>query len=134
MKIKKINESSSDRIDEKYLNFIFSDFIDNGAEVELDEVRGEKYWQIWLEEPPMVVSNFNINEYVNNIEEVYKFSKELDSCFKRIEDDFPDVEYESVIEEIIDEKGNYIFDRGIDRDFEYPEKIQKIIIVTFNKL
>jgi hypothetical protein len=134
MKIKKFNESSSDRIDEKYLNFIFSDFIDNGAEVELDEVRGEKYWQIWLEEPPMVVSNFNINEYVNNIEEVYKFSKELDSCFKRIEDDFPDVEYESVIEEIIDEKGNYIFDRGIDRDFEYPEKIQKIIIVTFNKL
>lgn len=134
MKIKKFNESSSDRIDEKYLNFIFSDFIDNGAEVELDEVRGEKYWQIWLEEPPMVVSNFNINEYVNNIEEVYKFSKELDSCFKRIEDDFPDVEYESVIEEIIDEKGNYIFDRGIDRDFEHPEKIQKIIIVTFNKL
>lgn len=134
MKIKKFNESSSDRIDEKYLNFIFSDFIDNEAEVELDEVRGEKYWQIWLEEPPMVVSNFNINEYVNNIEEVYKFSKELDSCFKRIEDDFPDVEYESVIEEIIDEKGNYIFDRGIDRDFEYPEKIQKIIIVTFNKL
>ena len=134
MKIRKFNESNEDKIDAEYLTFIFSDFIDNGAEVELDEVRGEKYWQIWLEEPPMVVSNFNINEYVNNIEEVYKFSKELDSCFKRIEDDFPDVEYESVIEEIIDEKGNYIFDRGIDRDFEYPEKIQKIIIVTFNKL
>ena len=134
MKIRKFNESNEDKIDAEYLTFIFSDFIDNGAEVELDEVRGEKYWQIWLEEPPMVVSKFNINEYVNNIEEVYKFSKELDSCFKRIEDDFPDVEYESVIEEIIDEKGNYIFDRGIDRDFEYPEKIQKIIIVTFNKL
>lgn len=132
MKIKKFNESNSDRIDEKYLNFIFSDFIDNGAEVEFDEVRGEKYWQIWLEEPPMVISNFNINEYVYNIEEVYKFSKELDSCFKRIEDDFPDVEYESVIEEIIDEKGNYIFDKGID--FSHLQKIQKIIIITFNKL
>jgi hypothetical protein len=129
MKIKKFNESSSDRIDEKYLNFIFSDFIDNGAEVELDEVRGEKYWQIYLEEPPMVVSNFNINEYVNNIEEVYKFSKELDSCFKRIEDDFPDVEYESVIEDIIDEKGKYIFNLN-----KFPEKIQKIIIIIFNKL
>jgi hypothetical protein len=130
MKIRKFNESNEDKIDAEYLTFIFSDFIDNGAEVELDEFGGEKYWQIYLEEPPMVVSNFNINEYVNNIEEVYKFSKELDSCFKRIEDDFPDVEYESVIEDIIDEKGNYIF----NRDTEFPEKIQKIIIITFNKL
>jgi hypothetical protein len=132
MKIKKINESNSDKLDEEYLSFIFSEFIDNEAEVESEELKSQKYWHIFLEEPQLNLKFNSIDDYTKSTEEIYNFSKELESCFKRIDDDFPDAIYDIVIEEIIDEKGNYIFDRGIDRDFEFPKKLQRIIIITFN--
>jgi len=132
MKIKKFNESNSDKLDEEYLSFIFSELIDNEAEVESEELKSQKYWHIFLEEPQLNLKFNSIDDYTKSTEEIYNFSKELESCFKRIDDDFPDAKYEIVIEEIIDEKGNYIFDRGIDRDFEFPKKLQRIIIITFN--
>jgi hypothetical protein len=132
MKIKKFNESNSDKLDEEYLSFIFSEFIDNEAEVESEELKSQKYWHIFLEEPQLNLKFNSIDDYTKSTEEIYNFSKELESCFKRIDDDFPDAIYDIVIEEIIDEKGNYIFDRGIDRDFEFPKKLQRIIIITFN--
>jgi hypothetical protein len=132
MKIRKFNESNSDKLDEQYLSFIFSEFIDNEAEVESEELKSQKYWHIFLEEPQLNLKFNSIDDYTKSTEEIYNFSKELESCFKRIDDDFPDAKYEIVIEEIRDEKGNYIFDRGIDRDFEFPMKLQRIIIITFN--
>jgi hypothetical protein len=132
MKIRKFNESNSDKLDEEYLSFIFSEFIDNEAEVESEELKSQKYWHIFLEEPQLNLKFNSIDDYTKSTEEIYNFSKELESCFKRIDDDFPDAKYEIVIEEIRDEKGNYIFDRGIDRDFEFPMKLQRIIIITFN--
>jgi len=132
MKIRKFNESNSHKLDEEYLSFIFSDFIDNEAEVESEELKSQKYWHIFLEEPQLNLKFNSIDDYTKSTEEIYNFSKELETCFKRIDDDFPDAKYEIVIEEIRDEKGNYIFDRGIDRDFEFPMKLQRIIIVTFN--
>jgi len=86
MKIRKFNESKKE-LDTEYLNFVFSDFIDNGAEIEMDESadRTKKYWHIFLEEPQLNLRFNSIDDYTNNINEVYKFSKELESCFKKLE-------------------------------------------------
>lgn len=128
MKIKKFNESTTDKIDEKYLSFIFSDFIDNDAEVVVDEMESGKNWHIFLEEP-MISNKFEtFDDYTKNIEEIYNFSKELESCFKRIDDDFPDAIYDIVIEEIIDEKGTYILSRDVEH---MSDKIRRILIICF---
>ena len=136
MKIKKFNESNSDKLDEQYLSFIFSEFIDNKSEVKVIVGRsitrkistGSKYWQILLEEP--MISNIfeNIDNYTKNIDEIYNFSKELESCFKRIDDDFPDAEYNLIIDEIVNEYGDDIF----SRDIKYmPDNIKRTIIIEF---
>jgi hypothetical protein len=85
MKIRKFNESNSDKLDEEYLSFIFSEFIDNKSEVKVVDrsitrkTSGSKYWRILLEEP--MISNIfeNIDNYTKNIDEIYNFSKELKS-------------------------------------------------------
>ena len=136
MKIKKFNESNSDKLDQEYLSFIFSEFIDNKSEVKVVDrsitrkaplkIRG--YWQILLEEP--MISNIfeNIDNYTKSIDEIYNFSKELESCFKRIDDDFPDAEYNIIIDEIVNEYGVDIF----TRDVKYmPDNIKRTIIIEF---
>ena len=136
MKIRKFNESNSDKLDEQYLSFIFSEFIDNKSEVKVVVDRsitrkisaGSKYWQILLEEP--MISNIfeNIDNYTKSIDEIYNFSKELESCFKRIDDDFPDAEYNLIIDEIVNEYGDDIF----SRDVKYmPDNIKRTIIIEF---
>jgi hypothetical protein len=137
MKIRKFNESKKE-LDTEYLNFVFSDFIDNGAEIEMDESadRTKKYWHIFLEEPQLNLRFNSIDDYTNNINEVYKFSKELESCFKKLEDDM--INYEIVIEEITDEKGNYIFNQGSEMPYlrystSVIKKLQRIIIITFSE-
>lgn len=127
MKIKKFNESKKE-LDIEYLNLVFEDFIDNGTEVEIDEVNGDKYWQIYLEEPQLNLKFKSIDDYTNNINEINKFSKDLDACFKKLDDD--NLDYEIVCEEIIDENGLFIF----SRDVKYmPDKIRRIIIITFTE-
>ena len=127
MKIKKFNESKKE-LDIEYLNLVFEDFIDNGTEVEIDEVNGDKYWQIYLEEPQLNLKFKSIDDYTNNIHEINKFSKDLDACFKKLDDD--NLDYEIVCEEIIDENGLFIF----SRDVKYmPDKIRRIIIITFTE-
>lgn len=130
MKIKKFNESKKE-LDTEYLSLVFADFIDNGAEIEIDEVKSKKYWQIYLDEPQLNLKFKSIDEYTNNINEIYEFSKDLESCFKKLDDD--NMNYEMVCEEIVDEEGNNIFDRGIDRDFNFPQKLKRIIIITFSE-
>ena len=135
MKIKKFNESNSDKLDEEYLSFIFSEFIDNEAEIRVvgrsitrKISTGSKYWQILLEEP--MISNIfeNIDNYKKSIDEIYNFSKELESCFKRIDDDFPDAKYHLIIDEIVNEYGDDIF----SRDIKYmPDNIKRTIIIEF---
>lgn len=139
MKIKKFNESNSDKLDEEYLSFIFSEFIDNKSEVKVvgtplisrhikRKTTGSKYWQILLEEP--TISNIfeNIDNYTKSIDGIYNFSKELESCFKRIDDDFPDAEYNLIIDEIVNEYGDDIF----SRDVKYmPGNIKRTIIIEF---
>lgn len=139
MKIRKFNESNSDKLDEEYLSFIFSEFIDNKSEVKVvgtplirrsitRKTTGSKYWQILLEEP--TISNIfeNIENYTKSIDEIYNFSKELESCFKRIDDDFPDAEYNLIIDEIVNEYGDDIF----SRDVKYmPGNIKRTIIIEF---
>jgi hypothetical protein len=146
MKISKFNESNSDKLDEEYLSFIFSEFIDNKSEVKVvgtplirrsitrkttgrvQRKQRAKYWQILLEEP--TISNIfeNIENYTKSIDEIYNFSKELESCFKRIDDDFPDAEYNLIIDEIVNEYGDDIF----SRDVKYmPGNIKRTIIIEF---
>ena len=134
MKIRKFNKSNSDKLDEQYLSFIFSEFIDNKSEVKVVDrsitrkTLGSKYWQILLEEP--IISNIfeNIDRYTKSIDEIYNFSKELESCFKRIDDDFPDTEYNLIIDEIVNEYGDDIF----SRDVKYmPGNIKRTIIIEF---
>ena len=135
MKIRKFNESNSDKLDEEYLSFIFSEFIDNKSEVRVvgrsitrKISDGSKYWQILLEEP--TISNIfeNIDNYTKNIDEIYNFSKELESCFKRIDDDFPDAKYHLIIDDILNEYGENIFSIGIKY---MPDNIKRTIIIEF---
>ena len=77
-----------------------------------------------------MISNIfeNIDNYTKNIDEIYNFSKELESCFKRIDDDFPDAEYNLIIDEIVNEYGDDIF----SRDVKYmPRNIKRTIIIEF---
>lgn len=127
MKIRKFYESKKE-LDTEYLSLVFADFIDNGAEVEVAERKSKKYWQIYLDEPQLNLKFKSIDEYTNNINEIYEFSKDLESCFKKLGDD--NMNYEMVCEEIIDEWGRYIF----SRDIKYmPDKIKRIIIIRFSE-
>lgn len=127
MKIRKFYESKKE-LDTEYLSLVFADFIDNGAEVEVDEYKSKKYWQIYLDEPQLNLKFKSIDEYTNNINEIYEFSKDLESCFKKLDDD--NMNYEMVGEEIMDEWGRYIF----SRDIKYmPDKIKRIIIIRFSE-
>ena len=135
MKIIKFNESNSDKLDEEYLSFIFSEFIDNKSEVKVVArsitrkiSTGSKYWQILLEEP--TISNIfeNIDNYTKSIDEIYNFSKELESCFKRIDDDFPDAKYHLIIDDILNEYGENIFSIGVKY---MPDNIKRTIIIEF---
>ena len=135
MKIRKFNESNSDKLDEYYLSFIFSEFIDNKSEVRVVGrsitrriSTGSKYWQILLEEPTISNKFENIDNYTKNIDEIYNFSKELESCFKRIDDDFPDAKYHLIIDDILNEYGENIFSIGIKY---MPDNIKRTIIVEF---
>ena len=135
MKIRKFNESNSDKLDEEYLSFIFSEFIDNKSEVKVVArsitrkiSNGSKYWQILLEEPTMSNKFENIDNYTKSIDEIYNFSKELESCFKRIDDDFPDAKYHLIIDDILNEYGENIFSIGIKY---MPDNIKRTIIIEF---
>ena len=48
MKIKKFNESNSQIIDPKYFNFVFEEFIDNGAIIDYDTESADMYWEIFI--------------------------------------------------------------------------------------
>ena len=127
MKIRRFYESKKE-LDTEYLSLVFADFIDNGAEVEVDEYKSKKYWQIYLDEPQLNLKFKSIDEYTNNINEIYEFSKDLESCFKKLDDD--NMNYEMVGEEIMDEWGRYIF----SRDIKYmPDKIKRIITIRFSE-
>ena len=135
MKIIKFNESNSDKLDEEYLSFIFSEFIDNKSEIRVvgrsitrKISTGSKYWQILLEEPTMSNKFENIDNYTKNIDEIYNFSKELESCFKRIDDDFPDAKYHLIIDDILNEYGENIFSIGVKY---MPDNIKRTIIIEF---
>lgn len=135
MKIRKFNESNSDKLDEEYLSFIFSEFIDNKSEIRVvgrsitrKISTGSKYWQILLEEPTMSNKFENIDNYTKNIDEIYNFSKELESCFKRIDDDFPDAKYHLIIDDILNEYGENIFSIGVKY---MPDNIKRTIIIEF---
>ena len=70
----------------------------------------------------------NIDNYTKNIDEIYNFSKELESCFKRIDDDFPDAKYHLIIDDILNEYGENIFSIGIKY---MPDNIKRTIIIEF---
>jgi len=86
MKIRKFNESNSDIIDTEYLNFIFEEFIEQGAWVDYD-----MYWEIFILEPQM---SEDINNYFNDIESLTVFSKNLKSCIDKVKDEYPSIDLE----------------------------------------
>lgn len=105
MKVRKFNESNFESIDPKYFNFVFDEFIDNGANSDYDLIGSEDaYWEIFIPEPRIYKNksgNYyqnrstlrmecDIEEYVKNVEIVSNFSKTIKSCLDRIKDDFPD--------------------------------------------
>jgi len=116
MKIRKFNESKSDTIDPKYLNFIFDDFIDNGAEVDYDIETGDMYWEIFIKEP-MIYKNSvkdgsirglrgDIDDYIENAESFLNFSRTIKTCIKRVEDEYPNIKTKFEFETQIDSNGN----------------------------
>lgn len=116
MKIRKFNESKSDTIDPKYLNFIFDDFIDNGAEVDYDIETGDMYWEIFIKEP-MIYKNSvkdgsirglrgDIDDYIENAESFLNFSRMIKTCIKRVEDEYLNIKTKFEFETQIDANGN----------------------------
>ena len=91
MKIRKFNESNSDIIDIEYLNFIFEEFIEQGAWVDYDTENGDMYWEIFILEPQM---SEDINNYFNDIESLTVFSKNLKSCIDKVKDEYPSIDLE----------------------------------------
>jgi len=89
MKIRKFNESNSDTIDTKYLNFIFEEFIEQGAIVDYDTESGDVYWEIFILEPEI---SEHINKYFDNIESLTVFSKNLKSCIDKVKDEYPSID------------------------------------------
>ena len=113
---RKCNESKSDTIDPKYLNFIFDDFIDNGAEVDYDIETGDMYWEIFIKEP-MIYKNSvkdgsirglrgDIDDYIENAESFLNFSRTIKTCIKRVEDEYPNIKTKFEFETQIDVNGN----------------------------
>jgi len=108
MKIKKFNESNSNELDIQYFKFIFSEFLDEGAEGfnrdgDTDEI--EDYYEIFIKEP--VLKNTSMFDYYEeNIKEVYNFSNNLKSCINRVKEEYPDIKIEFDFEDVqIDRQG-----------------------------
>ena len=102
MKIKKFNESNSNGLDIQYLKFIFSEFLDEGAEGfnrdgDTDEI--EDYYEIFIKEPSIVASN-DFDSYEKNIKKLYDFSNGIKSCIERVKDTYPDIKIEFEFESI----------------------------------
>ena len=108
MKIKKFNESNSNGLDIQYLKFIFSEFLDEGAEGfnrdgDTDEI--EDYYEIFIKEP-MLKRTSMFDYYEENIKEVYEFLNNLKSCIDRVKDEYPDIKVEFDFEDIqVDRQG-----------------------------
>jgi hypothetical protein len=97
MKIRKFNESNSDTIDTKYLNFIFEEFIEQGAIVDYDTESGDVYWEIFILEPEI---SEDINKYFDNMASLTVFSKNLKSCIDKVKDEYPSINIEFEFEKI----------------------------------
>lgn len=97
MKIKKFDESKSDELDISYFKFIFSEFLDEGAEDGTGEIE-EEYYEIFIKEPNLKKTS-TFDYYEENIKEVYDFSNNLKSCIGRIKDEYPDIKIEFDFEE-----------------------------------
>ena len=102
MKIKKFNESKSDELDISYFKFIFSEFLDEGAEGfnrdgDTDEI--EDYYEIFIKEPSIDATN-DFESYEKNIKKLYDFSNEIKSCIERVRDTYPDIKIEFEFESI----------------------------------
>lgn len=102
MKIKKFNESKSDELDISYFKFIFSEFLDEGAEGfnrdgDTDEI--EDYYEIFIKEPSIDATN-DFESYEKNIKKLYDFSNEIKSCIERVRDSYPDIKIEFEFESI----------------------------------
>lgn len=102
MKIKKFNESKSKELDISYFKFIFSEFLDEGAEGfnrdgDTDEI--EDYYEIFIKEPSIVSSN-DFDSYEENIKKLYDFSNEIKSCIERVRDEYPDIKIDFEFESI----------------------------------
>jgi hypothetical protein len=93
MKIRKFNESNSNGLDIQYLKFIFSEFLDEGAEGfnrdgDKDEI--EDYYEIFIKEPNIITSK-DFDSYEKNIKKLYDFSNDIKSCIERVKDAYPDI-------------------------------------------
>jgi len=118
MKIKKFNESNSNELDIQYLKFIFSEFLDEGAEGfnrdgESDEI--EDYYEIFIKEPVLKRTTM-FDYYDENIKELYDFSNNLKSCIDKVKEEYPDIKIEFDFEDIqVDRQG--IIEREIHLTF-----------------
>lgn len=112
MKIKKFNESKSEELDISYFKFIFSEFLDEGAEgfnrdgqelLDTDEI--EEYYEIFIKEP-MLKRTSMFDYYENNIKEIHDFSNNLKSCIDKVKDEYPDIKITFDFEDIqVDRQG-----------------------------
>jgi hypothetical protein len=92
MKIKKFNESNSDKLDEPYIKFIFEEFLDKDEnEIHFDKDKNS-YFEIFIKEPLIIIdSEINFEDYEKNIEDLLNFSKTLKSCIDKVKEEYPDI-------------------------------------------
>ena len=93
-----LEKFNNDKIDSNYLNLVFAEFIDDGADVFFTD----NIWEIYITEPKIscyITSVSDIDEYldlINNLNETYL---DIKSCINKIKDEMPNIKIDLKIEE-----------------------------------
>lgn len=87
--IKKYNENAGDepKIDIQYMNNIFAEFIDNGANSSF--IDGVYIISNIIE--PKLRLNFNLDDRIQSINQLSEFYSEIKTCINRIKDEYPNI-------------------------------------------
>ena len=86
--LRKYNESNIEYIDYEYMNVIFANFIDKGAQSDYNAVKATEYMIEMDSETPC---NNNIDGYLEYNKKVQEELLEIKSCIDKVKDEYPTI-------------------------------------------